>query len=90
VIATAIVRDQFEGQAARAKMSYVVIAVNTVPMAAPTVGAVLLAVDGWRTIYLLFLGAACVLALAMSLGFAETARIDPANRLTPSTIARNY
>ncbi len=86
----AIVRDLFDGKAARAKMSYVVIAVNVVPMISPTVGAALLALGGWRIVYLVFLGAACVLLLAMSLGFAESAKIDPANRLMPSVIARNY
>jgi MFS transporter, DHA1 family, multidrug resistance protein len=28
--------------------------------------------------------------LVMLLGFAESARVDPANRLAPSVIARNY
>jgi DHA1 family bicyclomycin/chloramphenicol resistance-like MFS transporter len=30
------------------------------------------------------------LLLAISLGFAESARVDPANRLVPSVIAHNY
>src|SRR5258707_9988038 len=46
-IALAIVRDLFEGQAARTKLSYVAIATTIVPMIAPTAGAALLALGGW-------------------------------------------
>jgi DHA1 family bicyclomycin/chloramphenicol resistance-like MFS transporter len=87
--AITIIRDGFEGEAARAKMAYVVFAVNIVPMVAPTVGAALLALDGWRTIYLMPIAAGCVLLVAMW-GFTETARIDPNARLHPWAIARDY
>src|SRR5262249_25592408 len=40
--ALTIVRDLFDGEEARAKMSYVVFAINIVPMVAPTIGAALL------------------------------------------------
>ena len=40
-IALAIVRDLFEGQAARTKLSYVAIATTIVPMIAPTAGSAL-------------------------------------------------
>src|SRR5258708_4538869 len=84
-IALAIIRDLFEGQAARTKLSYVII-----PTIAPTAGAVLLALGGWRVIHAVLAGVGLFLLLAMLLGFAESARIDPANRLVPSVIARNY
>jgi MFS transporter, DHA1 family, multidrug resistance protein len=47
--AVTIVSDLFEGAAARARMSNVVLAVNIVPMIAPTVGAALLVLGGWRS-----------------------------------------
>jgi len=84
-----IIRDLFEGEEARAKMSYVVFAVNIVPMIAPTVGAAMMALGGWRVIYLLPLAAAFVLLLAMRF-FAESARIDPGARLGPAIIVRDY
>ncbi|MEA2772535.1 MAG: transporter, family, multidrug resistance protein [Acetobacteraceae bacterium] len=87
--AVTIVRDLFEGAVARAKMSYVVFAVNIVPMVAPTVGAALLALGGWRVIYLVPIGACFVLLLAMR-SFEESATINPATRLRPAAIARNY
>jgi DHA1 family bicyclomycin/chloramphenicol resistance-like MFS transporter len=60
-----MVRDLFEGEAARAKMSYVVGAINIVPMVAPTVGAALLAMSGWQTIYLASIAAGFVVLLAI-------------------------
>src|SRR5258705_2683115 len=89
-IALAIIRDLFEGQAARTKLSYVAIATMIVPMIAPTAGAALLALGGWRAIHAVLAAVGLLLLLAMLFGFAESARIDPANRLVPSVIACNY
>jgi DHA1 family bicyclomycin/chloramphenicol resistance-like MFS transporter len=89
-IALAIIRDLFEGQAARTRLSYVAIATMVVPMIAPSAGAGLLALGGWRAIPVALAGVGMLLLLTMSIGFAESARIDPANRLVPSVIARNY
>lgn len=89
-ITLAIVRDLFEGQAARTRLSYVSIATMVVPMIAPSAGAALLALGGWRVIHAVLGGIGLLLLLAMLIGFTESARLDPANRLVPSVIARNY
>jgi DHA1 family bicyclomycin/chloramphenicol resistance-like MFS transporter len=89
IAAVAIVSDFFDGAAARAKMSNVVFAVNIVPMVAPTVGAALLGLGGWRIIYLVPIAGGLVLLGAMP-GFSESARIDPSSRLNPTAIARDY
>jgi DHA1 family bicyclomycin/chloramphenicol resistance-like MFS transporter len=89
-IALAIIRDLFEGQAARTRLSYVAIATMIVPMIAPTAGAALLSLGGWRAIPAALAGVGALLLVAILIGFAESARIDPANRLVPSVIARNY
>ncbi len=89
-IALAIIRDLFDGQAARTRLSYVAIATMAVPMIAPTAGAALLALGGWRAIHGVLAGIGLLLFLLILIGFAESARIDPVNRLTPSVIARNY
>jgi DHA1 family bicyclomycin/chloramphenicol resistance-like MFS transporter len=89
-IALAIVRDLFEGQAARTRLSYVAIATMIVPMIAPSAGAALLAVGGWRVIHAVLAGIGLLLLLVMLISFAESARLDPANRLVPSVIIRNY
>ena len=89
-IVLAIVRDLFEGQAARTKLSYVTITTMIVPMIAPTAGAALLGLGGWRVIHAVLAGVGLLVLLAMLLGFAESARIDPASQLVASVIARNY
>jgi DHA1 family bicyclomycin/chloramphenicol resistance-like MFS transporter len=89
-ITFAIVRDLFEGQAARTKISYITMATMVVPMIAPTAGVALLALGNWRTIHAVLAGVGVLLSLAMLLGFSESATPDPANRLVPSVIVRNY
>jgi DHA1 family bicyclomycin/chloramphenicol resistance-like MFS transporter len=87
--ALTIVRDLFDGEEARAKMSYVVLAINIVPMVAPTVGAALLTLGGWQAVYWVPVAGGCILLAAMH-GLAETAHIDPQVRLSPLRIARDY
>src|SRR6185295_7777723 len=87
--AVTIVSDLFDGPAARAKMSNVVLAINIVPMIAPTVGAALLAVGSWRTIYLVPIAGGIVLLGAMA-AFNESARIDPNSHLSSTAIVSNY
>jgi DHA1 family bicyclomycin/chloramphenicol resistance-like MFS transporter len=70
-IALAIVRDLFEGQAARTKLSYVAMATMIIPMLAPSAGAALLVLGGWRVIHAALAGIGLLLLLAMVLGFAE-------------------
>ncbi len=87
--AVTTVSDLFDGATARAKMSNVVLAINIVPMIAPTVGAALLVLGGWRTIYLVPIAGGLLLLAAMW-GFGESAKIDANIRLSPATIARGY
>src|SRR5260370_19285705 len=90
MMAVAIVRDLFDEKAARAKISFIVGAINVVPMIAPTCGAVILALAGWRLIYLPAFGAALLLLLVMSRGFTESASIEPTSSLAPVTVINNY
>lgn len=86
-IAFATIRDLFEGQAARTRLSYVAIVTMIVPMIAPSAGAPLLPLGGWRSIHAVLAGVGLLLLLIILIGFAETARPDPANHLAPSVIA---
>jgi DHA1 family bicyclomycin/chloramphenicol resistance-like MFS transporter len=86
----AIIRDLFGETTARTKIANVVIAINVVTVIAPTAGAALLTIGGWRLIYAIQAGIGALLLLAMLLGFAESARVDPANRLAPAAVIRSY
>jgi DHA1 family bicyclomycin/chloramphenicol resistance-like MFS transporter len=86
----AVIRDLFDETAARAKIANVVVAVNVVTVIAPTAGAALLTIGGWRSIHAVQAGVGALLLAAVLLGFAESARIDPANRLAPAVVIRSY
>jgi DHA1 family bicyclomycin/chloramphenicol resistance-like MFS transporter len=86
----AIIRDLFDETTARAKFANVVIAINVVTVIAPTAGAALLTFGGWRSIYAMQAGIGALLLLAVLLGFAESARIDPASRLVPAAVVQSY
>ena len=49
----AIVRDLFGETTARTKIANVVVAINVVTVIAPTAGAALLTIGGWRLIYVI-------------------------------------
>jgi len=89
-IVLAIIRDLFEGQAARTRLSYVAIATLIVPMIAPTVGAALLELGSWRMIHGVLAGIGLLLLLVILIGFAESARLDPAKRLAPAVVGHDY
>jgi MFS transporter, DHA1 family, multidrug resistance protein len=89
MVVMAVIRDLFDGGIMHARISYVVIAMNVAPLIAPTLGAELLTLGNWRVIYLALALGALVLLLVMTFGLAESARIDPNARLTPSVVLRN-
>lgn len=89
-ITFAIVRDLFDGQAARMKISYITMTTMTVPMLAPTLGIGLMAFGGWRAIYAVLAGVGGLLLLVVLLGLSESARLDCVDRLAPSAVAYDY
>ena len=88
--AFALVRDRFEGEEARAKMSFVVLVINVVPMLAPSIGAVLLGIGGWRLIYAAPIAAALVLLLVMPVFNEPAPLVDLRSPLEPSEVAGVY
>ena len=85
-LAMAVVRDSFEGQAARIKMSSVSMVITIAPIIAPTLGGLLLLLGEWRFIYAMLALSGALLAAAVALGLAETrppvagARLDVIGR----------
>ena len=76
VLSMVIVRDLFEGNEARARLSYVSILRSLGPMIAPTIGAWLLSFSNWRCIYGLLAVAGVILLIVTERGFEESAKHD--------------
>jgi DHA1 family bicyclomycin/chloramphenicol resistance-like MFS transporter len=86
----AIIRDLFDEASGRAKIASVMIAINVVTVIAPTAGAALLAVGGWRLIYASQAAAGIVLIAAVLWGMAESAKTGAAGRIAASTVIKDY
>jgi DHA1 family bicyclomycin/chloramphenicol resistance-like MFS transporter len=54
ILASAVVRDMFDGRSAAAKLSLIASAMAVAPMLAPMIGGVLEAAFGWRSIFLAY------------------------------------
>ena len=87
--AMAIVRDVSEGETARARMSFVVLVINVVPMIAPTVGAALMGLGGWRLIHAAPI-AASLAALVAVRHVDDTARLTPSPGLNARAVLQGY
>jgi DHA1 family bicyclomycin/chloramphenicol resistance-like MFS transporter len=77
VVATAIVRDRFEGTAMAKAMSQVMAVFMLVPVLAPTIGTGLIAILPWRSVFW-FCAVCAVIVTLWSLRLRES--LDPANR----------
>ncbi len=73
VIAFAIVRDVFEGAAARTRLSQAAVVRVCAPMVAPTIGSLILPVAGPRGIYGAMAIAALIMLMLVIFGLEETA-----------------
>lgn len=81
-LAMAVVRDSFDGQAGRIKMSQVSMVITIAPIIAPTLGGLLLlAFHDWRVIYATLALAGAALVVAVWLGLAESRPPLPGARL---------
>lgn len=86
----AIIRDLFDEASARGKIGGVMVAINVVTVIAPTAGAALLAIGGWRLIYACQAAAGVMLIVAVLWGMAESAKLGAANRDATSTVIKDY
>jgi len=76
VLSFAMVQDLFEGDAARAKRSYVTVVFGAVPMLAPALGSLLSSFAGWRSVHGILAVAGGSLAVVTWLGVAESRCAD--------------
>ncbi|GGE42816.1 multidrug effflux MFS transporter [Actibacterium pelagium] len=72
VVCVAIVRDLYEGRQMASIMSFVMMVFTLVPAMAPTLGAAIISVSGWRMIFVSFMVFALVSAIWFAMRMAET------------------
>lgn len=95
-IAVAMVRDSFEGEHMARTMSLVMATFISVPVIAPTIGAGVIAVFGWRSIFWFQFAIASLLALWAALRLPETLPVERRRPVSPralvdafTTVVRN-
>ena len=72
VLAFTMIRDLFEGDAARSKRAYVTVVFGLAPMLAPTIGAWVMHFYGWRPVHALLAVGGVALLAAVAVGVAES------------------
>ena len=77
VLAFAIIRDVYDGAAARTRLSTISMVFSLAPVIAPTLGGLLLLVGRWRANYAVLTGAGLLLTLCAATALAETRQPRP-------------
>lgn len=91
VMSLTIVRDLFEGQYARARLSYVATIRIVAPMLAPTLGSWIMVLLHWRAIYVFLALAGIVVTAAVYLGLPESRPASSLMRtLSVSSLLNSY
>jgi MFS transporter, DHA1 family, multidrug resistance protein len=90
VLEMAIVRDLFEGVAARTQFSYINLVMSIAPMIAPTIGGLILTIANWRSIYGVLAVGGLVLAGAIAIGFGESIAYRDRSAIAPRRLMSNY
>ena len=72
VLSFAIVQDLFHGEAARSKRVLVTVVFGAVPLFAPSLGALVSNVAGWRLVHVLLAFAGALLLIVVWVGMAES------------------
>lgn len=85
----AMIRDQFEGDAMARVMSFMFTLFILIPMLAPALGQGIVAISGWRGIFVLYLAMAAILGLWLMVCQPET--LSPSKRIPfhPKLLALN-
>ena len=89
-LSLAIVRDLFDGAAARVKLSYVGTVGTIAPMIAPTLGTLILIWANWRAIYATLALSGALLLLAVVCLFSESHGSRDQTALEPRQLLTNY
>ncbi|MCC1493434.1 Bcr/CflA family efflux MFS transporter [Cognatishimia sp. F0-27] len=83
VLASAVVRDLYDGPDAAAKLSTIAAAMAVAPMLAPALGGIVDATLGWRAVFAVYAGLGGVLLALVFWDLGETRARAPAGGLAP-------
>jgi MFS transporter, DHA1 family, multidrug resistance protein len=89
VLGTAIVRDQYAGDAMAKRMSLVFLIFMVVPIIAPSIGQIVVWTAGWRAIYYLFAVAALLVCGWVYVRLPETLHEDNVTSLHFGTLMKS-
>ena len=84
-ITIALVRDKFEGREMARVMSLITVVFILVPVVAPAIGQAILALSGWRAIFVVYLAMGSIAAAWFAVRQEETL---PAGRRMPLSVGR--
>lgn len=90
VVGRAVIRDLFEGPQAQRLMSQVMTLFALAPAIAPMVGGLILAVAGWRAIFVFLALLAALLIFAVHRHLPETLPADRRHSLHPRVLFRGF
>lgn len=90
VLEMTIVRDLFEGAAARTQFSYINLVMSIAPMIAPTIGGLILTIANWRSIYGVLAVGGLALVGAIAIGFGESIAYRDQSAIAPRRLMSNY
>jgi MFS transporter, DHA1 family, multidrug resistance protein len=90
VIARAIIRDLHSGEEAAVKLSQATTIMALAPVLAPSIGGMLHAGFGWRSIFLVLGSCGTALVLVTAFGLPETIRTMDRAALNPATMASHF
>lgn len=89
VLARAIIRDLFTGDVAAAKLAQATAIMALAPMVAPSIGALILATLGWRSIFVTLGLSGLALLLVVTFRLDETLVAKDRGALAPQALLRN-
>jgi MFS transporter, DHA1 family, multidrug resistance protein len=90
VLAFAMVRDLFEGAAARSRMATISAVMTAAPMLSPSIGALILRLADWRMIFLVLALAGLALVSVVGFTVAESLGEPDPTALDFGRLLRNY
>jgi DHA1 family bicyclomycin/chloramphenicol resistance-like MFS transporter len=91
-LALAATRDRLEGPRMGQYLAWLTMILNTAPVVAPSLGAIILVVGGWRAVFGVLAAVSVLLLLGVGLGFEETHAQDttaPARTPLGAELRRN-